>query len=914
MPRVTRRQLLQGTAGAAALAVAPPAAGHAGALQVHTTVNGAASTFGVGDDDTALHVLRERLGLTGTKESCGHGACGACVVQLDGVPVNACLLPATALEGRSLTTVEALADHPVPRALAAEDGLQCGYCTPGFAVEGAAFHDRWRAEHPGEVPAREVVANALSGHLCRCGAYDGILRAVIAACAGRHDAPGPLAERVEALEKATGRATYTVDVALPGQLEGVVLRSPHASARVRAIDPADALALPGVRGWVRLVSESGRVRYAGQELAAVAAVDRATALAAVAKLRVDYELLPAVTTPTTARAEGAPLVYDDGHRGVPGAAEAPKIPAAWRGNLRGPVSVSQFGKPGRARRSLDELRAGGPGTLVEARYRLDLQSHTALEPHACVARWEGSKLTVHASTQAVSHLAEDLAARWGLRPKDVRVVATHVGGGFGAKAVMSMETVAAVELARVAGAPVRVVNSRAEELTVGGNRPAHEVEVALGTTPEGAWAGLSAHAWGEAGVAAGNSIGLFMRLLYEQPEKELLDYDVLTHTPPGCAFRGPGGPPAFFALEQAVDDLAHRRGEDPLAVRRRWDQNPHRLRLYDWVDTLPAWKERGPVARHGGRHARGVGLAAAAWPIFVQPNTEVRARLGADGRVQLATGMSDVGNGGRSVMVRAAAEAAGIPRERFDAEIGDSDGPMGPMVGGSRTTTSVVPAAVDAMERLLRAMVDAAAPSLPGLARVDGAFVVGGRALPWEEVAAAAGPIEVTGERPRDQGGYYLPFTLQDLTVARGVPSAVQVVEVEVDRLLGRVRVLRTFTGITCGRVVSPTLARSQVHGAVIQGLSYALYEERVIDPATGRTLTTNLEDYRIAGIADVPEMVVHFDEAGFEHVPGRVAGMSELATIGVAPAVACAVFHATGWRPTRVPLRLDRVRAGLTA
>src|SRR6185503_18285811 len=206
---------------------------------------------------------------------CGAGVCGACTVQLDGEPVASCLLPAAAVEGRAITTVEGLTEHPVTRAFAAHNALQCGFCTPGFVVEAAAFHDRWRAANATAEPSTAEIAAALAGHLCRCGAYPEIYAAVRAACTGEFDEPGPPAgPRVEAGAKVTGAARYTVDIRHPGQLTGLILRSPHAHARVGGIDLAPALAIDGVRAAVPMAPADGIVRYLGQPVAAVAADDR----------------------------------------------------------------------------------------------------------------------------------------------------------------------------------------------------------------------------------------------------------------------------------------------------------------------------------------------------------------------------------------------------------------------------------------------------------------------------------------------------------------------------------------------------------------------------------------------------------------------------------------------------------------
>jgi xanthine dehydrogenase YagR molybdenum-binding subunit len=213
------------------------------------TINGQSRPLPDDADALLVDVIRDRLALTGTKLVCGSGVCGACTVLLDGAPVASCLLPAQAAAGKTLTTVEGIGGaklHPVQKAFMAHDALQCGFCTPGFIVEAAAFHASWRADKRTATPSREEIAAALSGHLCRCGAYDNIFRAVAEACAGRFDGDNVTAPRIEARDKVTGAARYTVDIHHDGQLEGAILRSPAAHAKITALDLARARAS---RGW-----------------------------------------------------------------------------------------------------------------------------------------------------------------------------------------------------------------------------------------------------------------------------------------------------------------------------------------------------------------------------------------------------------------------------------------------------------------------------------------------------------------------------------------------------------------------------------------------------------------------------------------------------------------------------------------
>src|SRR4051795_3846249 len=398
------------------------------------TINGRIEPVPGDPDALLIDVVRDALNLTGTKLVCGAGVCGACTVLLDGAPVVSCLMPARAAADKSVTTVEGIGAgrlHPVQQAFMAHDALQCGFCTPGFIVEAAAFHDRWRNANGTAAPSREEIGAALSGHLCRCGAYDGIFRAVAEACAGRFDGDEVVSPRIEAREKVTGAAKYTVDIRHDGQLEGVILRSRLAHARITGLDLAPALALPGVSAAIRLLGDDGIVRFVGDPIAAVAAVDRKTAIAAVAAIRMASEPLPAAIGLEAARQPGAPVVFEKSSRKKAGnVSEGAAAPASWKGNIRGPSAAFSH-RARKARDWIGSARAAQNPLLVEQTFRTGTQQHACLEPHSSVARFDGDRLTVHASTQWVFHLKEQIAKRCKLDHHKVRVIADHVGGGFG---------------------------------------------------------------------------------------------------------------------------------------------------------------------------------------------------------------------------------------------------------------------------------------------------------------------------------------------------------------------------------------------------------------------------------------------------------------------------------------------------
>ena len=515
----------------------------------------------------------------------------------------------------------------------------------------------------------------------------------------------------------------------------------------------------------------------------------------------------------------------------------------------------------------------------------------------------------------MSELKTRIAKRFKLDPAKVQVIAEHIGGGFGSKATLADETIVAVKLAQAARAPVRVAFDRHEELSVAGYRPATEVKIALLPGHDGALKALSVVAHSDAGVAINSTVAGLARLIYPAEAKELIDYDVVSDLPPGCAFRGPGGPPMAFALEQAIDEAALRLKVDPIQLRKRWDPNPNRQRLYDWAAGLETWRGRLSPEAQSGRYRRGVGVAAGYWLYLWQLGTKVALAI-ESGRLVASVATQDIGTGTRSVIADRIAREFELEPHEIEVRIGNSSLPEGPGSGGSRVTASIVPPLMIAAGKLKA-----------GIAQKTGRTPAPGSNAPWRELIAASPDFKVEAEREEDDSrtiygnnsllkdagmiGWIFGFMLRrssHVAVGAGAPSSVQVIEVEVDMALGHVRVLRAHSGIAVGKLAAPALARSQAAGAVIQGLGYALYEGREVDARTGDVLTVSLDDYRMPGIADIPPIDLHFDEGGFDHVLGGSVGIGEVATVPTSAAIANAIHNAIGARPHEIPLRADRL------
>jgi xanthine dehydrogenase YagR molybdenum-binding subunit len=524
------------------------------------------------------------------------------------------------------------------------------------------------------------------------------------------------------------------------------------------------------------------------------------------------------------------------------------------------------------------------------------------------------------STQAVTDMRRKVAERFNLQPENVTILAEHVGGGFGAKNYLFDEAIVAVKLAKLAQAPVAVVPDRAEEMNLGGMRPGGRFEMKVAAGSEGELLALISHAYSDSGVAIGNLTSSMTGMGYHGGARDLLDYDVVNNHAPGKPFRGPGGPGAMWAIEQSVDQLAHHGGFDAIQLRRQWTKNEQRLKLYDWAEGLEVWQKRPANGSQSGRFRRGVGAAFGHWLYIYEPETTIQLESTAAGFI-VSTGTQEIGNGVRTSLARIVANVFGLQPANIQVAIGNSDYPHGPRAGGSRVTVSIYEPAERAAILLRDRLFGLAAEQfdLTNALLVPGGIAHQEGMLSWQDALAQLPSQQVTAERGADEQLIQRVASRvanrmmgMDMMIGSGMAHGAVVVEVEADTLLGKTRVLRVWENLAIGRPYFPDMARSQVYGGVIQGIGYALYEEKILDKATGHNLTSNLQDYRIPGLGDTPEIMVEFTGGGFEHVKGQGIGLSELCTVPVGAAVANAVFNATGWRPVESPIKPERMIAGL--
>jgi xanthine dehydrogenase YagR molybdenum-binding subunit len=729
--------------------------------------------------------------------------------------------------------------------------------------------------------------------------------------------------------KVTGAAHFTVDVKLPGMLYARLLRSPLPHARLALLDLAGAKQHPGVRAALPINETVGRaveteagptlgsataarrVLYVGDIVAGIAAVTDADAEAALRLIRTAYEPLPFVVDMESARRAGAPRVFAGpvhGESFAGGAASAATM--AQEGNVRGPNTAGSRGDVGAGFAQAE--------VVVEGEFRTQVQTHCCMETHAVVADWRPDGLTVYLSTQFTAGVRNELAQVFKVPLNRVRVIVDAMGGGFGSKSSAGNYVRAAVALSREAHAPVRLVLDREEEQLDSGNRPATLQKLRVGARRDGSLCAVALETYGTAGVGLGAGVGNFAQSIYECANFAIAQSDVFINAGPGCAMRAPGNVPGAFALEQVVDELAEKLGLDALALRDRIDESAVRREERRVGAARLGWPRRHAPGADPGPVKRGIGMAQSYWGANVYTNAACEVRIMRDGSVEVLSGVQDIGTGIGTVLSQIVAETLGLRPQDIHVRIGDTDFPAGPPSYGSMTTASITPPARNAAYRALQALLEVAAPALhaaPDTLVAKGGRVAtadGAHSMSFRDAAARlrTDRISAVATRSDDYGGF--GRKMGDMASARNALGGVQFAEVAVDVETGIVRVERVVAVQDCGRPMNPRQIESQVHGGVLMGLSYALFEQRVIDRRTGHVLNADLEHYKIARSREVPDI----DVVVLENYQGTSAtdayGIAEPANIATAPAIANAVYNAIGVRLRELPMTPARVLTAL--
>ena len=621
-------------------------------------------------------------------------------------------------------------------------------------------------------------------------------------------------------------------------------------------------------------------------------------------MRVKYETLPFVVDLDRARTADAPQVF-------PGAADQ----GGTAGGGGGPHGVPQTGNVhGPSIHKVADVEQGlrDADVVVEGHYVTQVQTHSALETHGVVADWKPELLTVWASTQAISSVREELAAFFKIPMTQVRVITEFMGGGFGAKFGAGNPGVVAAALSKKTGAPVRLMLDREEEHLSVGNRPSSDQMLRIGAKKDGTLTAIHLVSYGTAGCGTGAGCAGPASNLYKYAALHTEENDVFTNAGPGAAMRAPGHPQGAFALEQTIDELAVKLNFDPLDLRERIDPHPVRKVERQIVRESALWKSRNPVANADrGPVKRGVGFAQSVWYRFVSMDSAAEVRVHKDGSLEVLSAVQDIGSGIKTVMAQIMAEQFGVPPEKIAVKVGDTNYPVGPSSGGSMTTLSLTPAVRDAAWQASQKFLEDIAPAFGttggDLELVDGEVrSKSGKMQPVSFKRAAAkmktDQIAVQSKRVPDYDrSKYLTY------------GGVDVAEVEVDAEIGRIHVKRVLSVHDCGRPMNPAQTISQINGGILQGISFTLFENRLLDPDYGLMVNPNLEQYKIAGSRETPEIDVRLVEAYIGQSSTDASGIGEAAgVVSIGAAIGNAVYNAIGVRIRQTPMTPAVVLAAL--
>ncbi|GMU55728.1 MAG: oxidoreductase [Candidatus Xenobia bacterium] len=887
---------------------------------------------------TLLEALRYRLGLTGTKQGCDKGDCGACTVRLDGQPVLSCLTLASQVEGRRVDTVEGLGgDHPLQRAFEACGAAQCGFCTPGMLMSAAAF----LASEPAEV-TRESISQALSGNLCRCTGYTKIIEAVEQAWQARPDGPNPGSgvgqrhRKLDGREKVTGAARFTDDLSLPRMLHCKILRSPHAHAPILKVDASQALALEGVLAvvtgadfpipygilpWTRdehaLCLE--KARYVGDAVAAVAALDEETANRALSLIEVDYEVLCALLDPQEA------LQKRD-------------VPIHEKGNVSKEVEL-EFGE-------VDACLARAD-LVVEGDYSFHGSTHAALEPHCALAQYDGL-LTVWSATQVPHYLHRELSRVLELPTHRIRVIATHVGGAFGGKSEpFDLEFVVA-RLAMLTGRPVKCLYTREEVFLAHRGRHPCQMTMRLGLSREGRILGLDARslldggAYSSFGLVTTYYSGQLLGSPYQMESYRFHSTRVFTNKPACGPKRGHGSVQPRFAMEIQLDKAARALGIDPIELRRRnfigadtRTINEFQLGANGFLECLARVEEASGWKERSGRlpPGRGLGVAGSTYISGTNyciypselPQSGVQICLDRSGRARVFAGVSDIGQGAATVLAVVTCEELGV--ELSDVRVVTADTDLCPVDLGaysSRVTLmagqACLMAARDLGGKVRRVVAERwqCAPGQVVLAgrraqRLDDPEIFMSIQEAFVLAEEALGTLGSVGHYQSPRTGVHGDYRGATIGASPAYSYTAHVAEVEVDRETGQVQLIQIWAAHDCGRALSPLLVEGQIEGSVYMGAAEAVLEHHEVDER-GLLKATSLLDYRLPTALDVPAIeAIIVEEADFRGPYGaKEAGEGPLHP--ALPAIANAIFDAVGVRIDQLPITPEKVLAALRA
>ena len=933
---------------------------------ISLTVNGRSYSFPEIPNESLADLLRQRLHLTGTKIGCGEGQCGVCTVLLDGKPVKSCRLAASKANGKNVLTIEGLqvlsptpgSLHPIQDAFIQYGSIQCGFCTPAQILQAYAYLQ----SHPD--PSYEELKKALKNVLCRCGAYEAILQAVLAAAYTMRTGqslPSPKVQsipahthvigtpqpRPDALAKVTGSAIYTDDLSFSGMLYARVLRAGVPHAILTKIDTSAAQSLPGVcavltakdlpaarehglfsKDWPILVGVGERIRYMGDALALVAAETQTIADQAISLITFEVEPQPVLSSPQAALQPDAPQIHI-------------------KGNLLKHIKVHKGDvSQGFAKSDL----------ILEHTFRTPFTDHIFMEPECSIAvPLSDERVEIYVGSQIPYADREQVAAALGILEEKVRIRGQITGGGFGGKEDIAGQIHAAL-LAQATGKPVKLLFTRRESLLVHPKRHATQIRVKLGAQRNGLLVAAETELFGDTGAYASLGEKVMTRATthsagpYTIPHVKSDCYAVYTNNPPAGAFRGFGVLQSAFAIESMMDMLAHELGMDPLTLRKinalqvGSQTNTGQLLeesvgLMDCLNQIEIHLHQiaGPepfkpqkIRRDGKDYITCWGVSAAYKNTGLGGSgsdkgaADVELRL--DGSLQVRTAAAEIGQGLVTVLRLLVAETLNRNPEDVDVLVMDTDltPESGPTTASRQTFVTgnaALLAARDLRQHLLSALavywntteeqIDLTPQGAVCTSNQEGQFGSKAmRSLSWQQLASL---LDRTSTGRSIRRNYIAPQTYD---LGKGNPIhfafsfSAQAVQIEVSLESGVVRVLQVISAHDAGRVLNPLGFQGQVEGGVVMGLGHALMEEFKVDDGIIRT--DRMARYHIPTMQDSPKVISIIEEHPITSGPFGAKGVGEIVSIPTPPAITNALYNAIGMRVDSLPIHASDVLAHL--
>ena len=698
---------------------------------------------------------------------------------------------------------------------------------------------------------------------------------------GKRKVIGSRLSRLDGPVKSSGRAKYSSDVNNPKMLYGAILPCPYAHARVRGVDVTAAKAIQGVAS-IRVVAGPGtEVQWAGSEIAYVAAETEQIARDAVRAIKVDYDVLPHVV-----REEDL----------------------AKAGDRAKAAGEQVTGDPDKAFKEADVVSEGS--------YGIPVLNHCTLEAHGQVVRWSGNKVEYWATTQGVSTVGGDLAKQLEIPATDVHVTMDYVGGAFGSKFTSDRWGAEAARMSKECGGrPVKLFLDRADDLRIAGCRPSHFAKIKLGAKKDGTITAWHSESWSSGGFTGGGAPPI--PYVYTNiPNRRLNHWAVSLNAGGARAWRAPNHPQAAYLTGCAVDDLAAKLNADPLDVftknadvtARADTYRSQLLKAAEMIEWKKRWHPRGAGS---GTIRRGLGIGVGTWG-GAGHASKCKVSIHPDGTVEVELGSQDLGTGTRTVIAMVAAETFGLPVSAIKVKIGDNSYPTSGPSGGSTTVggvgSSTRKGTVNALQKLFEAVAPSLGVSADQLEAVDSKIQVKGnpsKSLTWKAATRKLGVNTITEMGEND------PRQAPKEGLNTGGVGGVQIADVEVDLETGLVKMKKLVAVQDCGLIINPKTAESQIYGCCIMSISGALFEERVMCRQTGRMMNPDMELYKLPGIGDIGEIVIHLDITD-DYDKRGVIGLGEPPVVPGIAAIANAVANAIGVRVPTVPMTPDRVLAAL--